>query len=75
MTYEITFAKDNKYIKMIRLQNINLTPPEDIEQLANNHAIAVNLRDNTFVGCCSLIPQYSVYRINAEIGYWVEEPY
>lgn len=45
MTYEITFAKNNKYIKMIRLQNINLTPPEDIQQLANNHAIAVNLRD------------------------------
>lgn len=107
MTYEITFAKNNKYIKMIRLQNINLTPPEDIQQLANNHAIAVNLRDtfpypykiedatafldlatngslgnvfgiyenNTFVGCCSLIPQYDVYRINAEIGYWIGEPY
>lgn len=92
---------------MIRLQNINLTPPEDIQQLANNHAIAVNLREtfpypykiedatsfldlatngslgnvfgiyknNTFVGCCSLIPQYDVYRINAEIGYWIGEPY
>ena len=89
---------------MIRLQNINLTPPEDIQQLANNHAVAVNLRDtfpypykiedattfldlatngslgnvfgiyenNTFVGCCSLIPQYDVYRINAEIGYGLE---
>ena len=30
---------------MIRLQNINLNPPEDIQQLANTHAIAVNLRD------------------------------
>ena len=45
MTYEITFAKNNKYIKMIRLQNINLTSPEAIQRLANNHAIAVNLRD------------------------------
>jgi RimJ/RimL family protein N-acetyltransferase len=92
---------------MIRLQNINLTPPEDIQQLANNHAIAVNLRDafphpykiedavsflelvangslgyvfgiyqnDIFVGCCSLIPQQDVYRINAEIGYWIGEPY
>ena len=92
---------------MIRLQNINLTTPEDIQQLANNHAIAVNLRDifphpytvedavafidlaatgalrkvfgiykdDTFVGCCSLIPGQDVYRINAEIGYWIGEPY
>ena len=30
---------------MIQLQNINLNPPEDIQQLANTHAIAVNLRD------------------------------
>lgn len=30
---------------MIRLQNINLTSPETIQRLANNHAIAVNLRD------------------------------
>ena len=42
---EFTFAKNNKYIKMIRLQNINLTSPEAIQRLANNHAIAVNLRD------------------------------
>ncbi len=92
---------------MIRLQDINLTPPEEIQRLANNHAIAVNLRDifpypytiedaitflglaengvlgqvfgiyedNTFVGCSSLIPQHDVYRINAEIGYWIGEPY
>lgn len=45
MIYEITFAKNNKYIKMIRLQNINLTSTEAIQRLANNHAIAVNLRD------------------------------
>lgn len=92
---------------MIRLRDINLTPPEEIQRLANNHAIAVNLRDTfpypytiedavtflgltengvlghvfgiydneTFVGCCSLIPQNDVYRINAEIGYWIGEPY
>ena len=30
---------------MIRLQNINLTSTEAIQRLANNHAIAVNLRD------------------------------
>ncbi|RJX11756.1 hypothetical protein DXA54_17535 [Bacteroides sp. OF03-11BH] len=43
--YGVTFAKNNKYIKMIRLQNINLTSTEAIQRLANNHAIAVNLRD------------------------------
>lgn len=31
--------------------------------------------DNNFVGCCSLIPQSDVYRINAELGYWIGEPY
>jgi len=31
--------------------------------------------NDTFVGCCSLIPQNDVYRINAEIGYWIGEPY
>lgn len=30
---------------MIRLRDINLTPPEEIQRLANNHAIAVNIRD------------------------------
>jgi ribosomal-protein-alanine N-acetyltransferase len=92
---------------MIRLQNIDITPPEIIQRLANNHAIAVNLRDvfphpytledaitflelvksgslgyvfgiysdEIFVGCCSLIPQQDVYRINAEIGYWIGEPH
>lgn len=99
--------QNNKYIKMIQLQDIRRTPPEEIQQLANNHAIAVNLRDtfpypytiedaitfldlavngilghvfgiyenNTFVGCCSLTQQRDVYRINAEIGYWIGEPY
>lgn len=92
---------------MIQLRNINKAAPEEIQKLANNHAIAVNLRDafpypytvedavtylelaangvlghvfgiydnDTFVGCCSLIPQNDVYRINAEIGYWIGEPY
>ncbi|WP_165043390.1 GNAT family N-acetyltransferase [Dysgonomonas sp. ZJ709] len=92
---------------MIRLQNIAKASSEDIQRLANNHAIAINLRDafphpytiedsvtflelatngmlgkvygiydgDTFVGCCSLIPQQDVYRINAEIGYWIGEPY
>lgn len=91
----------------MQLQNIDKATPEVIQQLANNHAIAVSLRDdfphpytlddavtflelaknnslrhvfgiyndNTFIGCCSLIPQNDVYRINAEIGYWIGEPY
>ncbi|MCD7899355.1 MAG: GNAT family N-acetyltransferase [Bacteroides sp.] len=92
---------------MIGLRNINHTTPEEMQRLANNHAIAINLRDtfpypytienavsfleltangslghvfgiyesDTFVGCCSLIPQHDIYRINAEIGYWIGEPY
>lgn len=94
-------------MKMIRLQNIAKTSPQEIQQLASNHAIAINLRDafphpytiedaitflelaengvlgkvygiydgDTFVGCCSLIPQQDVYRLNAEIGYWIGESY
>lgn len=92
---------------MVRLQSISLTSPEEIQQLANNPAIALNLRDvfpypftlkdaeellvsaengfmgdvfgiyddQTFVGCCSVTPQSDVYRMNAEIGYWIGEPY
>jgi RimJ/RimL family protein N-acetyltransferase len=92
---------------MIRLQNIDIATPEIIQRLANNHAIAVNLRDvfphpytledaitflelvkggslgyvfgiysdEIFVGCCSLTPQQDVYRISAEIGYWIGEPH
>lgn len=94
-------------MEMIRLQNIAKASSEDIQRLANNHAIAINLRDafpypytiedtatflelaangvlgrvygvydgDIFVGCCSLIPQQDVYRLNAEIGYWIGEPY
>lgn len=92
---------------MIQLQDITQTSLEEIKRLANNHAIAINLRDafpypytiedaatflelaangalgkvygvydgDIFVGCCSLIPQQDVYRLNAEIGYWIGEPY
>ena len=31
--------------------------------------------ENEFIGCCSLNQQNDVYRINAEIGYWIGEPY
>lgn len=92
---------------MIRLQDTTQTTPEEIQRLANNHAIAINLRDafpypytiedaatflelaangalgkvygvydgDIFVGCCSLIPQQDIYRLKAEIGYWIGEPY
>lgn len=92
---------------MIRLQDTTQTTPEEIQRLANNHAIAINLREafpypytiedaatflelaangalgkvygvydgDIFVGCCSLIPQQDIYRLNAEIGYWIGEPY
>lgn len=92
---------------MTKLKDIKYLGPQEIQQLANNYAIAINLRDvfphpytiedavsflelatngslgyvfgiyddNTFVGCCSLIPQQDVYRINAEIGYWIGEPF
>lgn len=30
---------------MIQLRNVNTATPEEIQKLANNHAIAVNLRD------------------------------
>ena len=31
--------------------------------------------ENEFIGCCSLNPQSDVYRINAEVGYWIGEPF
>jgi len=92
---------------MIQLRDINTVNPQEIQQLANNYAVAKNLRDffpfpytakdasdfiemastgvmghvfalyveNTFVGVGSLITQTYEHRINAEIGYWVGEPY
>jgi len=92
---------------MIQLRDINTVSPQKIQQLANNYAIAKNLRDffpfpyttkdssnfiemastgamghvfalyseSTFVGVGSLIPQKYEHRINAEIGYWIGEPY
>lgn len=47
-------------------------------ELASNGSLGYILGiydNNTFVGCCSLIPQHDVYRINAEIGYWIGESY
>ena len=38
------------------------------------HVFALYFED-TFVGVGSLIPQKHEHRINAEIGYWVGEPY
>jgi len=92
---------------MIELQDITSTKPQEIQFLANNHAIAKNLRDifpfpytlndahnflelaasgklgkvfgiysqGNFVGVGSIIPQRDVYRLNAEIGYWIGEGY
>jgi ribosomal-protein-alanine N-acetyltransferase len=92
---------------MIQLRDLNAVSPLKIQQLANNYAIAKNLRDffpfpytiedaasflelaptgtfghvfalffdNDFIGIGSLIPQKGEHRINAEIGYWIGEPY
>jgi ribosomal-protein-alanine N-acetyltransferase len=92
---------------MIQLRNINAVNPQELQQLADNYAVARNLRDffpspytlkdaesfielaptgtfghvfalyakNTLVGVGSLIPQKFEHRINAEIGYWIGEPY
>lgn len=54
-----------------------LIPVTYLELAANGvlgHVFGIYDND-TFVGCCSLIPQNDVYRINAEIGYWIGEPY
>jgi len=92
---------------MIELRDIIHTNPRDIQRLANNHAIAKNLRDvfpfpyaledahyfldlasndklgkvfgiyhqDVFIGTGRLVPGQDVYRINAEIGYWIGESY
>ena len=30
---------------------------------------------DTFIGVCRVVPQGDIYRNNAEIGYWIGEPY
>lgn len=35
---------------------------------------AIDFSDK-LVGCIGLIPQKDIYRLNAEIGYWIGEPY
>lgn len=92
---------------MIQLLDIGIVTPQEIRQLANNPAVAKNLRDtfpypytledavlfleltakgtlgnvygiycdDVFVGVGSFIPQKNEHRINAEIGYWIGEPY
>jgi ribosomal-protein-alanine N-acetyltransferase len=92
---------------MIQLRELNAVSPLEIQQLADNNAVARNLRDffpspytiedavsflelaptgtfghvfalfsdNDFIGIGSLIPQKGEHRINAEIGYWIGEPY
>ncbi len=92
---------------MIELRDINQASPAEIQRLANNHAIAKNLRDvfpfpyaledaqhflelaandklgkvfgiyhqDIFIGTGRLVPGQDVYRINAEVGYWIGEDY
>lgn len=92
---------------MIELRPVDRTDAEAIQRLADNPAIAANLRDafpspyrledavvfldllakgllghvsgiyaqDTLVGIASLIPQQDIYRMNAEIGYWIGAPY
>ncbi|KQB98834.1 GNAT family N-acetyltransferase [Pedobacter sp. Hv1] len=31
--------------------------------------------DETFIGVCRVVPHGDIYRNNAEIGYWIGEPY
>ncbi len=31
--------------------------------------------DNVFVGGCGIIPKKDIYRLTAEIGYWIGQPY
>jgi RimJ/RimL family protein N-acetyltransferase len=35
---------------------------------------AIDLNEN-LVGCIGLVPQNDIYRLSAEIGYWIGEPY
>ncbi len=39
------------------------------------HTFAIINAENRLCGVISLIPQDDVYRISAEIGYWIGEPY
>ncbi len=39
------------------------------------HSFAIANQNEEFCGVISLIPQEDVYRISAEIGYWIGEPF
>ena len=39
------------------------------------HTFAIVNKEDELCGVISLIPQEDVYRISAEIGYWIGEPY
>ena len=61
---------------MVELRKIEHVSPHIICELANSYKDVLGIyAENEFVGCCSLIPQSDVYRINAEIGYWIGEQY
>lgn len=61
---------------MIRLQNIKLTPPKDIQRLANNHAIAVNLRDAfPYPYTLEDAITYLDLAANGVLGHGIGEPY
>lgn len=38
------------------------------------HVFGIFVND-TFIGVCRVVPQGDIYRNNAEIGYWIGEPY
>lgn len=38
------------------------------------HVFGIFVND-TFIGVCRAVPQSDIYRNNAEIGYWIGEPY
>ncbi len=39
------------------------------------HNYGIFNEDNVFVGTCGIIPKKDIYRLTAEIGYWIGQPY
>ena len=39
------------------------------------HNYGIFNEDDVFVGTCGIIPKKDIYRITAEVGYWIGQPY
>ena len=42
---------------------------------AAGHNYGIFNEENIFIGTCGIIPKKDIYRLTAEVGYWIGQPY